>query len=856
MQIKTNSLKQFEDSDKTLIKEGEEYSFSAAELLKQVEEVGDISLIKGAYDSAEAKSRELSGLSDEEIAAVIVRLDFQKAQMIAQQAAAVKQLEIKDRYSEISENLKFEVMLMGSLMTDKQKAENKYLQAINKSAEAYEKSAASADAQLRTGLLNQIKGDPGVQGLVKTSLGLEEGSSFQDISEQVGSLSGKDLEEKLREIAGDKGTGDSMRRAILDLLTVEIDKRQNILEIAEKTKTNSKDQATREQKINNILAGRSQIIKDLKRKNSMSSEDLRSSQKIRGFTEKVAAARRLNAVGPGYQTNRERENFAMSEKGFGLESQIKTLKENQKKSIGELNTKKEEFNQVVDQDKLKDLRQNKKDAEDYSEPLLISDQDLELLNKLEKLDAERIKKLEEIEQKIKNINSETEKEVASETKLLEKEKERLEIKRKHETGPGAFGRGFRDTADEMGDTIETFNHKLGNTVAVNFRDGIAEAMKVGLNGADDLGDALMNIAGNFLSAIQDAFLQNAANAIVSKIPMPSGNYTGGAIRNYSRGGGVPAMVSDGEYVMNSKAVNKYGGSFMHGLNAGGNIPGFSEGGAAPGSALAANFGGGRGVASGRSYQSKAMSGFFYSQSGNVGIGEDKDLLLGELAAEEEARRAAAAKKAKKKALWKQLIGTALSAGISYGVSGGFSGGGAKIGMGSETLNRMPESAFNFDGDPVVDGMATRLGNPYGQYNGGPIRKYASGGHIAGKSGIDQIPAMLSEGEYVIRSSSARQIGKPMLDQINAGKFNDGGSVSPINSSSESATSGGSTNNINISINMGSEKFKGGSNSENSNQNSADKSSEHEKSLKLGERVKQQVISVIVEEKRPGGLLAG
>jgi len=779
---------------------------------------------------------------------IIVQLDFQKAQMVAQQAAAVKQLEIKDRYSEISENLKFEVMLMGGLMTDKQKAENKYLQAINKSAEAYEKSAASADAQLRTGLLNQIKGDQGVQGLVKTSLGLKEGSSFQDISEQVGSLSGKGLENKLREIADEETTEQPMRQAILELLSFEVEKRQNILDIAEKTKTNSTGQATREREINNILAGRSQIIKDLERKNRMSSEALQSSQKIRGFTEQVAAAKRLNAVGPGYQTNRERENFVINEKRFGLESQITTLKENQKKSIGEQELAKTKV-EDVDLKRLNQLTRIKDEG-------FISKEEFRELETLVAATKERAKKLEEIEQKIKNINSETDSEINKAKTLLEKEKERLEIKRKHETGPGAFGRGFRDTAKEMGDTVETFNHKLGNTVAVNFRDGIAEAMKVGLNGADDLGDALMNIAGNFLSAIQDAFLQNAANAIVSKIPMPSGNYTGGAIRNYSRGGGVPAMVSDGEYVMNSKAVNKYGGSFMHGLNAGGNIPGFSEGGAAPGSALAANFGGGRGVASGRSYQSKAMSGFFYSQSGNVGIGEDKDLLLGELAAEEEARRAAAAKKAKKKALWRQLIGTVLSAGISYGVSGGFSGGGARMGMGNETLNRMPESAFNFDGNPVLDGMATQLGNPYGRYNGGPIRKYASGGHIAGKSGIDQIPAMLSEGEYVIRSSSARQIGKPMLDRINAGKFNDGGSVSPINSSSESATSGGSTNNINISINMGGEKFKGGSNSEDSNQNSADKSSEHQKSLKLGEKVKQQVISVIVEEKRPGGLLAG
>ena len=748
-------------------------------------------------------------------------------QITAQRAIAMKQLEIKGHFSELSDNLKFQVTLMGSLMTDKQKAENKYLQAINKSAEAYKKSAASADGQLRTGLLNQIKGSADVQGLIKKSLGLKTGAQFQDISDKVGSLTGDQMVEKLEEIAADQGTGDSMRKAINDLLTVEIDKRQNILDIAKKTKTNSTDQATREKKINNILAGRSQIIKDLERKNRMSSEDLRSSQKIRGFTEKVAAAERLNAVGPGYQTKREREDFIINEKGFGLESKITTLGENRDKTLAGLGADK--LGYEMDNQRLDQLTTIK--DEDF-----ISKGEFRELEALVASTEERKKKLEEIEQKIKNINSETDSEISKAETLLKKEKERLEIKRKHETGPGAFGRGFRETADEMGDTIETFNHELGNTVAVNFRDGIAEAMKVGLNGADDLGDALMSVASNFLGAIQNAFLQNAANAIVSRIPMPSGNYTGGAIRNYSRGGGVPAMVSDGEYVMNSKAVNKYGGSFMHGLNAGGNIPGFSEGGAAPGSALAANFGGGRGVASVRSYQSKAMSGFFYSQSGNVGIGEDKDLLLGELAEEERQRQAAAAKKAKKKALWRQLIGTALSAGISYGVSGAFS-----------------KTTGNGSGG-IVPGTESSLA--IGRYLGGPIRKYASGGHIAGKSGIDQIPAMLSEGEYVIRSSSARQIGKPMLDRINAGKFNDGGSVSPINSSSESATSEGSTNNINISINMGGEKFKGGSDSsEGSNESSQGKSDEEQKALKLGERVKQQVVSVIIEEKRPGGLLA-
>jgi TP901 family phage tail tape measure protein len=42
---------------------------------------------------------------------------------------------------------------------------------------------------------------------------------------------------------------------------------------------------------------------------------------------------------------------------------------------------------------------------------------------------------------------------------------------------------------------------------------------------------------------------------------------------------------------------------------------------------------------------------------------------------------------------------------------------------------------------------------------------------------DSIPAMLSNGEYVVRASSVSKYGKSMMDTINAGKFNNGGYVS-------------------------------------------------------------------------------
>jgi hypothetical protein len=314
---------------------------------------------------------------------------------------------------------------------------------------------------------------------------------------------------------------------------------------------------------------------------------------------------------------------------------------------------------------------------------------------------------------------------------------------------------------------------------------------------------------------------------------------------------------------------------------GGSIRGFADGGAVPGSAVSAGFGGGKHVVSGRAYQSKPMSGYFYSgQAGSVALQEDESALMGVLAAEEKKRQEALAKKAKRRALLQQVIGTVASVGINWAAQNinlggagadstplsGDQGGGATITPVSEGGSGVMRHALDLDDATLarfnMSGLSGRLKGPrrFGvnnNYLGGKINKYASGGHISGKSGIDQIPAMLSEGEYVIRASSARQLGKPMLDMINAGKFNEGGPVTPMQESSDSGISGGNTNNINISINM----ERGKSSEEKSSDsdvgtNPAEKSEEQQNSSQLAERIKAQVVSVIVEEQRPGGLLSG
>lgn len=93
--------------------------------------------------------------------------------------------------------------------------------------------------------------------------------------------------------------------------------------------------------------------------------------------------------------------------------------------------------------------------------------------------------------------------------------------------------------------------------------------------------------------------------------------------------------------------------------------------------------------------------------------------------------------------------------------------------------------FNIIGNPkIYDGGARSLwqrvfeGIPSSMFTT-EMPKYASGGYVSGPGGPteDKIPAMLSDGEYVIRASSVDQYGTGLLDMINARKFYTGGYVS-------------------------------------------------------------------------------
>jgi TP901 family phage tail tape measure protein len=81
---------------------------------------------------------------------------------------------------------------------------------------------------------------------------------------------------------------------------------------------------------------------------------------------------------------------------------------------------------------------------------------------------------------------------------------------------------------------------------------------------------------------------------------------------------------------------------------------------------------------------------------------------------------------------------------------------------------------------VKNGEFIRMGKPEKLASGGYIKHFKPGGKVKGPgtSTSDSIPAMLSDGEYVIKASSVAKYGKETMDALNAGKYAKGGMVLP------------------------------------------------------------------------------
>jgi hypothetical protein len=110
-----------------------------------------------------------------------------------------------------------------------------------------------------------------------------------------------------------------------------------------------------------------------------------------------------------------------------------------------------------------------------------------------------------------------------------------------------------------------------------------------------------------------------------------------------------------------------------------------------------------------------------------------------------------------------------------------------------------ESVFRVE----QDGSITRTGNPYKKAMGGAIKKYQGGsmGGVwgPGTSTSDSIPAMLSNGEYVLNAAATQKFGIPLLDQMN-GSYNIPSNTRSVGANIINSPSSNNVYNIDIALN--------------------------------------------------------
>jgi TP901 family phage tail tape measure protein len=472
--------------------------------------------------------------------------------------------------------------------------------------------------------------------------------------------------------------------------------------------------------------------------------------------------------------------------------------------------------------------------EDQKESLIIQSEEgnltLEQSQKLKTLD-EQIAKQRSVVNDVDNANLSIQEKITTEKtrqNQLDKDREKR----------GKFGTGVSKALGDIRTEIDTFEERLGGTTVTAFRDGLVGAMDAAINKTDDLGSALLEVAGGFLKSIQNAMFQQIANQIVSGAGFAIGKQKGGVIHAQAgmyisdggRTGDVnPAMLEDGEYVLNRKTVKALGGpkeidklNFGMFPRFGGPTRRFADGG---------NTG---------SMQAAASMNEPFAQLSEFGKENNPEYQKYlERIREEQAKKDA--KKAQKDALVRSLIGTALTTGIMMGVGSlakGMTGpkvGGAK--PSSTQLSQLKKAGVTIN----------ESGLPNMQKGG--VLHFANGGYLPyGNRLNDSIPALLSGGEYIVNSKAVRKYGVGGLNRINSGvaRFQDGGLVGDVaktNANTESSTSN------NVSVNITVNATDGKAQNEQSSADGGD-----DKNRALGNKIKEVVLQVITNEQRTGGLL--
>ena len=178
-------------------------------------------------------------------------------------------------------------------------------------------------------------------------------------------------------------------------------------------------------------------------------------------------------------------------------------------------------------------------------------------------------------------------------------------------------------------------------------------------------------------------------------------------------------------------------------------------------------------------------------------------------------------------------------------------------MGSQTVPSGKSGAGMLGYDPISQQNLGWRGFLSGQGAEGrmPFRAPRVTGRNRGGMmyGGDNIPALLTGGEYVINKDSVGKYGVDFFEQLNANRYRNGGYVGEGRPQPAGSTGVGGemTNNINITVNVDKD---GASVTSVDSSSRGSAVSEEERSRQLAEKVNSAVLTTIIDQKKPGGLL--
>jgi hypothetical protein len=438
------------------------------------------------------------------------------------------------------------------------------------------------------------------------------------------------------------------------------------------------------------------------------------------------------------------------------------------------------------------------------------------------------------------------------------------------------------------------------------------------NGTETASDAFTKMALNISDKIQQLALEFATNQIFGSLFGSTSNMfggsgggigdffgslfksKGGAIKGYSSGGNVtggsgtkddiPAMLSGGEYVIRKSSVRKYGSEYLQMLNQGkvkkkayGGEASFEEentfkndyepitvpetgqtiyrpknGQSSTGLlSIQAIFD----SSNPQNELRRQMEDRYYEEINRIDeylkyvenvrqqnseAYNENQKLNKEIRDQYNRQKSAASKGA-----WMSFGLGLLGAGASqFSSMGGFKGAfgsqskygpSAALGPGSAARQNYSNSA------------PFRYSTPTPRASGGYMKKFAKGG-----ASEDNIPALLMDGEFVMRKEAVNSYGKRFFDDLNMGrvkKYANGGQVDNSNNSSDLSNSNYSpTNNVSVVVNLNQDQNNQDKSNKNENQETTS-NEENKKIRELAVRVREQVMKVITEQQRPGGLLS-